>query len=55
LSILCDKSVDLAGKKLFMFSYGSGCAASVFFVRVKEGYRKFKKLIPNAEFEERLA
>jgi hydroxymethylglutaryl-CoA synthase len=30
LSLLCDTSINLAGKKILMFSYGSGCAASLF-------------------------
>jgi len=33
LSLICDTSIDLAGKKIMMFSYGSGCAASMFMIR----------------------
>ena len=35
LSLICDTTIDLAGKKVMLFSYGSGCAASMFFVHVK--------------------
>jgi hydroxymethylglutaryl-CoA synthase len=37
-TLLCDKSIDLSKKKILMFSYGSGCAASMFLVKVKQGY-----------------
>lgn len=39
ISLLCDQSIDLSGKKVMLFSYGSGCAASMFFVHVKQGYK----------------
>ena len=39
ITLLCDKSVDLTDKQVMMFSYGSGGAASMFFVRVKQGYQ----------------
>ena len=34
LSLICDETIDLTGKKILMFSYGSGCAASMFVLRV---------------------
>ena len=33
LSLVCDTSIDLTGKQVLMFSYGSGCAASMFILR----------------------
>ena len=33
-SILLDKNINLTGKRIFMFSYGSGCAASLFSLKV---------------------
>jgi len=38
ITLLCDKDIDLSNKKVMLFSYGSGCAASMFFVRIKQGY-----------------
>lgn len=38
LSLVCDESIDLRGKRIMMFSYGSGCAASLFMVRVIGNY-----------------
>jgi hydroxymethylglutaryl-CoA synthase len=35
LSLICDPSVDLLGKRVLMFSYGSGLAASMFVLYVK--------------------
>jgi len=32
------EGLDLRGKKVMMFSYGSGCAASMFVVRVGNGW-----------------
>ena len=39
VSLLCDDTIDLSNKKVMLFSYGSGCAASMFFVHVKPGYK----------------
>lgn len=39
ISLICDDTIDLSGKSICMFSYGSGCAASMFSVRVKAGYK----------------
>ena len=39
LSLICDETIDLAGKRILMFSYGSGCAASMFILKVNAGYR----------------
>lgn len=30
LSLICDETIDLTNKRVFMFSYGSGCAASLY-------------------------
>ena len=39
LSLICDESIDLTDKKVLMFSYGSGCAASMFVLHVNASYR----------------
>lgn len=52
LSLLCDTTIDLNGKKICMFSYGSGCAASMFILNVRSGYEKIRQL---SCFKERLA
>lgn len=38
LSLICDQSISLEGKTILMFSYGSGCAASMFVLRVTGDY-----------------
>lgn len=38
ISLIGDTSIDLKGKKIMMFSYGSGCAASMFMIRVNGDY-----------------
>lgn len=52
VTLICDENLDLKGKNLMMFSYGSGCAASMFMVRVKGDYKHIQK---KAQFKERLA
>ena len=47
MTLIGDKSLDLVGKKIMMFSYGSGCAASMFFIRVKGSYKEMQE---RAEF-----
>jgi hydroxymethylglutaryl-CoA synthase len=42
LTLLCDSTINLNNKKIFMFSYGSGCAASLFMLHVKDGYKTHK-------------
>ena len=44
----------LSGKNVMLFSYGSGCAASMLLAHVKPGY-KFSKLKVNGNFQDRLA
>jgi hydroxymethylglutaryl-CoA synthase len=39
LSLITDSSKDLSDKNILLFSYGSGCAASIFFLTVKKGYK----------------
>ncbi len=43
LTLIGDKTIDLKGKKIMMFSYGSGCAASMFFVSVNGNYKKIQE------------
>lgn len=52
LSLLCDQNIDLTGKQVLMFSYGSGCAASMFVLRINQGYQKIQQL---SDFKQRLA
>ena len=35
LSLIINPNIDLANKRLMMFSYGSGCAATLFVLRIK--------------------
>lgn len=51
LSLIGDTSIDLKGKRLSMFSYGSGCAASMFMIHVKGDYKQIQKTL---EFKTRL-
>jgi hydroxymethylglutaryl-CoA synthase len=39
LSLICDESIDLTHKQIMMFSYGSGCAASMFTIRCEPEYK----------------
>lgn len=52
LSLVCNESLDLTGKRTLMFSYGSGCAASMFILRFNSGYKNIQRI---AQFKERLA
>jgi hydroxymethylglutaryl-CoA synthase len=52
LSLICDEGIDLTGKKVMMFSYGSGCAASLFVLRFTDQYKTISKI---AQFKSRLA
>ena len=49
ITLLCDSTIDLDGKNILLFSYGSGCAASMFYARVKSGY-KYSMLVKNMQF-----
>jgi len=51
MSLLCDPEVDLTNKRILMFSYGSGCAASMFTIRVNQEYGIIKS---TSDFNERL-
>jgi len=53
ITLLCDSTIDLDDKNIMLFSYGSGCAASMFVARVKPGY-KYSMLVKNMQFKERL-
>lgn len=39
LSLVCDETIDLTNKQICMFSYGSGCAASMFSIRCQPEYK----------------
>ena len=43
--------INLMGKQIFLFSYGSGCASSMFIMRVKGDYQS---VIRPATFKQRL-
>lgn len=43
LTLICDETIDLKGKKVMLFSYGSGCAASMFFIRGVGCYKKIQE------------
>lgn len=51
LTLIGDTSIDLKGKKIMMFSYGSGCAASMFMIRVNGDYSHIQR---TSEFKTRL-
>lgn len=40
MTLIGDTNIDLKGKKVMMFSYGSGCAASMFFIKFIGDYSK---------------
>jgi hydroxymethylglutaryl-CoA synthase len=52
MSLICDQDVDLANKRIIMFSYGSGCAATMFSIRGKEDYSTIRK---TSDFHKRLS
>lgn len=52
LTLICDEQLDLKGKTIMMFSYGSGCAASMFTFTVNGDYQPIQK---RAQFKQRLA
>ena len=52
LSLICNESLDLTDKKVMMFSYGSGCAASMFILRFKAGYKNIQRI---AYYKDRLS
>lgn len=39
LSLIGDTTIDLKGKNIMLFSYGSGCAASMFNLKVIGDYK----------------
>jgi hydroxymethylglutaryl-CoA synthase len=39
MTLVCDESIDMLGKKIMLFSYGSGCASSMFMLHVRKDYR----------------
>lgn len=39
LTLICDEKLDLKGKNIMMFAYGSGCAASMYYVKVVGDYK----------------
>lgn len=51
MSLLCDPEIDLTNKRILMYSYGSGCSASMFTIKVKEDYDIIKL---TSDFHQRL-
>ena len=43
MTLIGDTSIDLKGKKIMMFSYGSGCASSMFLLHVVGDYKKIQE------------
>ena len=39
MSLICNTTLDMTDKRVLMFSYGSGCAASMFVLRFRAGYK----------------
>ena len=39
ISLVCNDKVDLTNKQVMMFSYGSGCAASMFVLNFAKEYK----------------
>jgi hydroxymethylglutaryl-CoA synthase len=53
LSLLHDENICLDRKKIMLFSYGSGCASSMFMASVREGYKE-SALVKFGGFKDRL-
>lgn len=46
--MLADPSLDLSHKNILFFSYGSGCAASLFFAKITPAYSRMAAKIRDA-------
>ena len=44
VSLVCDDTIDLTNKQIMMFSYGSGCAASMYTIRCTSDYKAIQKV-----------
>ena len=44
MSLICNQTLDLTDKRVLMFSYGSGCAASMFVLRFRAGYKNIQRI-----------
>lgn len=53
ITLVCDTEVDLTNKQVMMFSYGSGCAASMFVLRFTSHYKRVASL--TTDYIQRLA
>ena len=51
VSLVCDSTIDLSHRSIMMFSYGSGCAASLFVLRFSPSY---SVVAETAKFQDRL-
>jgi hydroxymethylglutaryl-CoA synthase len=47
------EGLDIRGKKIMLFSYGSGCAASMFIINVKHSF-DYQNVIRKSQFKKRL-
>jgi len=52
LSLICNKDINLQDKSILMFSYGSGCSASMFTIR---GVGDYSQIASTADFHQRLS
>lgn len=48
------EGLDLRGRRVMLFSYGSGCAASMFMIRVSSNGWDYRKVLGNSVFKKRL-
>jgi hydroxymethylglutaryl-CoA synthase len=51
LTLICDDQIDLTDKNVAMFSYGSGCAASLFRLTFTKDYKRVRHI---SDFKKRL-
>jgi len=40
ITLVCDETIDLTDKQIMLFSYGSGCAASMYTIRCRADYKR---------------
>jgi len=48
------EGLDLRGRRVMLFSYGSGCAASMFMIRVSNDGWAYRNVIGRSLFKQRL-
>jgi hydroxymethylglutaryl-CoA synthase len=48
------EGLDLRGRRVMLFSYGSGCAASMFMIRVSNDGWAYRQVLSKSSFKQRL-